>query len=354
MRANIPIPEYNLEEFRDDLKDQGYYACQIKKSLPKYIFKPVPARLLWLPVHLLIIAISSYFIYFSAYWFVQLPLAMLVGHSLAVIFMLGHEIAHGSVVKNKTLIVFLSNVCFASFGLHAKAFIAFHNRKHHHLTQHPYRDPDCFGKQCTKNKMLLKIQKTLPGSKSFISYTFLFWFFSFYTFYNVWFQKRIFVNRREKKISRIYSVLCYCTWIALATYIHPHGLLYFFFVPFITSNFVVLSYLSTNHFLSPLTEEVNDPLVNSLTVDTSRFLRFIHLNFNYHVEHHIFPYVNPTYAPMVAEVLKEKFAKKYNHIKHNAALKLLYQRPKFYYDDVTLINPRTQEKYPTIIFDDFI
>jgi fatty acid desaturase len=355
MRENTTIKGQELQGFRKNLKEQSFYASRLRKELPKYIFKPVPERLLWLLPHYIIIFFCGYCIFKIDYPLLSLFLSILVGHSLAVIFMVGHEVAHGSVIKNKSLIILLSSICFAQFGLYGKAFVSWHNCKHHHHTQHPFRDPDCFGKkQCLKNRYIQRITKWLPGSGSFLSYTFLFWFFSYYTLHIVWFQRNIFVNRREKIESRTYSIASYIVWIFISCYLHPLGLIYFFLIPLVVSNFTLMSYLSTNHFLSPLTEEINDPLANSLTVDTWKIFRILHLNFNYHIEHHVFPYVSAKYAPVISKLLKEKFSAKYNHMSHRKALKLLYQRPKFYYDDVTFINPVTQEKFPTIIIDELI
>lgn len=115
-----------------------------------------------------------------------------------------------------------------------------------------------------------------------------------------------------------------------------------------------MSYIVTNHFLNPLTEDVNDAMVSSLTVDTPAFIRFLHLNFNYHIEHHIFPSVNPTYAPLISKLLSEKYPTKYNHMPHWKALWLIYQRPKFYYDEGTLVHPKSKRKYPTLYLEDLI
>jgi fatty acid desaturase len=354
MNCREKINDFNLRQFKDDLRNQAFYASVLRKELPKKIFKPVPQRLLWLPLHFAIIAACVFYITRINNQMVNPFFAIMIGHSLAVIFFLGHEIAHGCVVKNKTLIIFLSSICFIPFGLYGKAFISWHNRKHHHATQHPFKDPDCFGKHHLRNNCIRQMANCLPGSNTLLSYTFLFWFFSFYTLFIVWFQPNIFINKKEKIGSRVFSIISYLACGFGAIYFYPLGLLYFLVIPMLVANFVVMIYLSTNHFLNPLTKEVNDPLVNSLTVDTWKIFRILHLNINYHAEHHVFPYVSGKYAPMIAKKLKEKFAAKYNHMPHKKALKLLYQRPKFYYDDVTFINPVTQEKFPTIIVDELI
>ena len=91
-----------------------------------------------------------------------------------------------------------------------------------------------------------------------------------------------------------------------------------------------MSYISTNHLLNPLTEEINDPLVNSLTVYSNSFIHWAHLNFGYHVEHHLFPNISPKYAPIIQKKVLEKWPKKYKKMNHFKALKLVYDTPRFY------------------------
>ncbi|MEP6512481.1 MAG: fatty acid desaturase [Parafilimonas sp.] len=324
--------------------------------MPKHIFKPSPQRLIWFFVHSLILILSVYFILTIDSWMLRLLLSIIVGHSFACVFFLGHEIAHGTVVKDKKLIIFFSTICFAPFGLHGKGWVYAHNGKHHLNTQHSVKDPDCFGnKKYRYNKILQRMTKFLPGSGSPLSYLFMFWYFSFYAIYIVWIYKpSIFTNRRDKIESRLFLILVYALWILFSALAMPFGFLYLFLIPLLISNFVVMSYISTNHFLNPLTSEVNDSLVNSLTVKTYKIFNVLHMNFSYHVEHHVFPYVNPKYAPLISRALKEKFPNEYNEMSQAKAIKLLYQRPKFYHDEVTLINPENKQKYPTIILDDII
>lgn len=347
-------PALYIEKYRSELKDQNSYAAELRKLLPAFVFKPVPQRLWWLAVHMVIIITSVVLIHFADDWYFDFVLALLIGHSLGCNFFLGHEIAHGSVLKNKRMIVFFSTLCFFQWGLHGRAWIAWHNRKHHHTTNHPYKDPDCFGKKYTRFKMMVSIQQALPGSRTAISYLFLTWFFSFFAFNIVWFMPRIFTAKRDRIVSRVFSGVVYLLWIPLSIFAEPFGFIYLFLIPVLVSNLVIMSYIATNHFLNPLTEEKNDPLANSLSVQTNKFLDFIHLNFSYHIEHHILPYVNPKYAPIVAEVLRSRYPEKYKMMPHAKALRLLYQRPRFYKDDVTLINLKNGEVHPTIILDEFI
>lgn len=356
MVDNMKAQKFNSKKFRESLNAQQFYVKELRKLLPNTIYKPRPSKLIWLSIHYVFISFLVFQILNSQSWGVNIVLSVLIGHSLGIVGFLGHEINHGAVVRNKKAIALLGSVCFAHWGLHSKAWMNQHNRLHHKNTQDSCKDPDCFGRiQYYKYSRKLKnMELFLPGSGSLLSYTFLFWWFSFHTIYIVWFNPYIFNKSSDKIISQIFMIAVYSCWLGISISLHPFGFLFFFLIPIFISNFLIMSYIVTNHFLNPLTEDVNDPLVNSLTVDTPALIRFLHLNFNYHVEHHLFPSVNPHHAPVISKLLKERYPNKYQHMSHLKAIRLIYQRPKFYYDEGTLIHPKNKRKYPAIFLDDLI
>jgi len=107
---------------------------------------------------------------------------------------------------------------------------------------------------------------------------------------------------------------------------------------------MVMSYIATNHFLNPLTE-CNDPLANSLSVTGPRWLEALHLQFGYHVEHHVFPTMSGRHAPAVRGVLQDLYGDRYLSMPHARALRLLYTRPKVHLTHDTLIDPRTMATF---------
>jgi fatty acid desaturase len=108
-----------------------------------------------------------------------------------------------------------------------------------------------------------------------------------------------------------------------------------------------MSYISTNHNISPLTK-INDPLANSLTVTTNPLNDLVHLNFGYHTEHHIFPRMSGAHTKKVHFELKKMFPETYQHMPKWQALKLLYSTPRIYKNHTTLINPKTLKKFSTL------
>ena len=129
-------------------------------------------------------------------------------------------------------------------------------------------------------------------------------------------------------------------WLALLFVVGSWNFLFLAVVPMLTANAVLMSYIATNHYLNPLTS-TNDPLTNSLSVTGPRWVEALHLQFGYHVEHHVFPTMSAKHARAVREVLVRLYGSRYLSLPHTDALRLLYSRPKLHLAHDTLVNPRT-------------
>ena len=90
-------------------------------------------------------------------------------------------------------------------------------------------------------------------------------------------------------------------WVGVLALVGPWRFLFVYGVPVLVANAMIMSYIATNHFLNPLTE-TNDPLANTLSVTGPRWLERLHLEFGYHVEHHVFPTVSGRHAPAVRDL----------------------------------------------------
>jgi fatty acid desaturase len=101
------------------------------------------------------------------------------------------------------------------------------------------------------------------------------------------------------------------------------------------------------HDTNELTE-VNDPLTNTLSVTAPRWLEWLHLDFGYHVEHHLFPTMSGRHARTVRDVLVRLYGERYLTMPQGRALRLLYGRPKLHATHDTLVNPRTGATYNAI------
>ena len=91
------------------------------------------------------------------------------------------------------------------------------------------------------------------------------------------------------------------------------------------ANVIVMSFILTNHSLSPLIP-VNDPLVSGLSVTSNRFIELITLRFGYHVEHHLFPAMSSRHAHRVRDLLVERWPERYQAMPLTAAIRVMHCR----------------------------
>ena len=116
------------------------YARAVRPHLPAEIFRPEPARLIWLPVHLAVIAaLATFVVGWQPAWYVALACALIAGHSWACLGFLAHEVLHHAVVRNRTVERLVGYCGLLIFCLSPTLWNAWHNQEHHGNTGKPGR-----------------------------------------------------------------------------------------------------------------------------------------------------------------------------------------------------------------------
>ena len=325
---------------------------EFRSQLPREYFAPHTGRLLFLFTTLAlgfgsIFAIAT----LELHWTAKLLLSAVIGYSWAVGGLLGHELMHGAIVRNRSAQDFLGFFCFLPFGISPTFWRHWHNNLHHSFTQKVIMDPDAYPtyRIYKQSKFVQWMYKYTPGSGHKRSYLYFFFWFTFnaqVAQYYFRFRNKVFDKVDHKRVN---------LELALIVLIHLGGLiavgpanwLFVAIIPFFIQNYIPFSYISTNHNLSPLTSD-NDPLVNSLTVTNWAPLEFLHVNFGYHVEHHLLPTVNGIHLKKIHHRLREQFPEKYQFMPKWKAIRALYQTARIYKTNKTLMNPLTGATYPTI------
>ena len=228
---------------------------------------------------------------------------------------------------------------------------AWHNQAHHGHTGKAVVDPDGYGTLgfWRKSAVVRALETIAPGSGYARSGIFLFVWFSVHSLLVLTFHSRR--NDYYARISRraVYmeSGAMLALWVAVFALVGPYAFVFVYVLPLLVANATIMSYIATNHFLNPLTE-TNDPLANTLSVTAPRWLERLHLQFGYHVEHHLFPMVSGRHAPAVRDALVRLYGDRYLSMPHARALRLLYTRPKLHATPDTLIDPRTMRMFATL------
>lgn len=353
----VPTDTQNAEktvEIKVDAptRDIAFYRKKIIPLLPESFHERQPVRALYAVLFILgNIALVTYAVSFVDSWALKLLIGFVIGQFNASMAFISHEMLHGSVLKSRKMQDFVSFFTFSPFLMSPTFWRFWHNKLHHGNTQDVLHDPDCFPNMFIfkRSKVMQTMYKFTPGSRYFRSYFYFLFWFSFQTVFNqayMRFRNNMWKQLDQKRVTVEFSlqVLMLLGYLAL---IGPANWFFLAVIPLFAQNYTLMSYISTNHNLSPLTKE-NDSLENSLTVTSHPLLEKFHFNFGYHIEHHIFPTMSGAFTKEVHLKLKENFPDTYKCMPKHVALKKLYATSRVYKNAKTLVHPYTLQTFETL------
>jgi fatty acid desaturase len=317
---------------------------RIRAELPTDTFERQPQRALWfVPLAASAVGAIATILVVRPAWYLALPLGLLAGQCFAAMGFLAHEVLHGSIVASPRLQTFLGYLGFAPMLVSPTLWRTWHNQVHHGKTNAGNADPDGFGtvSRYEKAPSTRFVARLAPGSRHWSSWFFFSYWFTFHGQIVLWIQSRYLRSfaRLDRRRAVVDSLVSLALWVAVAVLAGPFLSIFAVLVPIVVTNALVMTYIATNHFMRPLTTEVNDPLENSMSVTTLRIVDRLHFNFSHHVEHHLFPKMSAKHAPRVRAWLQEHEAQRYVSPAHWRAVAYLYRTPRVYLDATTLVDP---------------
>lgn len=326
-------------------------AEKLRAELPKEAFRPQPLRA-WLAVPLVAVIVSCLYLLLTdrLAWYWALPVSLILGNTYGTLGFLAHETLHGAVTKKRWVQNVIGYLAFAPYSFTPTLWRVWHNQVHHVHTNEPDIDPDSYGTLTRFQKVpLAKFQfKTGVGSGNFLTVFFFFYRFTYHAQIVLWviskkYAKLFHALPRKRAIAE--SVFLFAFWIGLAVWAGPKGALFGVVIPIAVGNFILMSYIATNHFLRPLVD-VDEPVDNSMSVTVPRIVDLLHLNFSHHVEHHYFPTMSARFAPLVRKAILKHAPDRYLAPPHWKAILWLYKTPRVYKDAQTLIDPYKHREVP--------
>jgi fatty acid desaturase len=332
----------------------SHYVRAIKPLMPPAAFAPARSRLLWLPVHAAFVAAAIVAVARGVVPWPLLPLASIaLGISFAGTTFLGHETAHGGVVKGRRWKHAITWVCFLPFTLSPRLWMVWHNREHHAHTNDPALDPDMYpvlpAYQRSRTVRIVTDRFALGARRWTGVLSLLFGFTGQSTHMLLDAHRRGWMARRAHRAALAETLAGVALWATVGWLVGPLAFVFVFVLPLVVANWIVMAFILTNHGLSPLTGAVNDPLVNSLSVTVPRVCDWLSLGFGHHVEHHLFPAMSTRHAPLVRDLLVRGWPGRYQSMPLGAALLALHRTARVYRDAVTLTDPRSGAEWPTLL-----
>ncbi|OIJ21393.1 acyl-CoA desaturase [Anaerobacillus alkalidiazotrophicus] len=333
----------------NDLKTFGWYAARISPELPKEAFKPVPTRLFGGIAYLITVITGMLLIsQIQLPIIVNLFISIIIGFSFSAMGFLGHEILHGTVIRNPRIRNLLGAIFFWPLCTGPRLWRKWHNMEHHVHTQDETKDPDAWpsANKFSKNWIVRLVYKLPLQVRSIFGFLYLAISFSIHSI-NMFFLYFKEFNMKNRSAVFIQLVLPWMFWIGLLFIIGPVAWFFAYLLPLFIANSIVMGYISTNHRLNPLVD-VNDPLANCLTVTVPKWVDVLHFNFSYHTEHHLFPAMNPKYYPLVKDLILQKWPERYHQMPFARALLTLYKTPRVYHEKNELLDPHDKKVYSTL------
>lgn len=337
-----------------ELRPIAAYVRAVRPHLPDAAFEPAPSRLLWLPVHVAIITALAWALATrqlpGALW----PVASLViGVAMAFVALLGHEVLHGSVVRGRIAIRLFGWICMLPFMVSPTLWTNWHNRVHHTHAMHPGLDPDLYPTLAEYRRdpaMRVMADYFGLGGRRLRSVISLIIGFTGQSQQMLWeAKKHAILTAPQQRRALVEFALGVLFWLVVARLVGGVAFVFVYAIPLVVANATVMMFILTNHSLSPLTPDVNDPLVNSLSVTLPRPLEWLSLDFGFHVEHHLFPAMNARHARLVRDQLRAQFPHHYQSMPLPRAVRQLYRTGRVYLDHTTLTDPRTGATHPAIL-----
>jgi fatty acid desaturase len=331
---------------------QAKYVREIKPTLPAAAFKPAHSRVLWIPVHLAVIVTAMMAIARGwVPWPVVPVMSLVIGISFACLTFVAHEAMHGGVVRSKRAKYAIAWLGFLHFGLSPRLWAAWHDRVHHANANMP-DDPDMYptlAEYRASSRIRFFVDAFSLGCRRWRGGLSLVLGFTVQSAHQlIASERRGFLTQRQRRLAIAESMLAIAIWGTLAVVVGFVPFWFMFVMPHVVANIVVMSFILTNHALSPKVA-INDPLITGLSVTVPSWLEWLTLRFGYHVEHHIFPAMSSRHAHLVRAQLRARWPERYQAMPLGKALVELHRTARIYKDDTTLVDPKTGEEFPTLM-----
>ena len=328
------------------------YVAELRSGLPADAFKPSRSRLGFIPAHLAVIAVSTLAIASGwVPWPVVPLLSLVIGACFACLTFVAHEALHGGIVRDKRARHVVGWIGFLPFVVSPRLWIAWHDRVHHANANLP-DDPDMYPsleKYNADKQIRLFVDWFSLGCGRWRGGLSLILGFTVQSAHQlIAATDKGFLSARERGFAIAETMVGVAVWATLAVLVGFVPFLFVFVLPLVVANIVIMSFILTNHSLSPLTS-INDPLVSGLSVTSSWLVEWLTLRFGFHVEHHLFPAMSSRHAKSVRTLVQARWPERYQSMPLIKAMGQLHRTARVYKDAVTLIDPRTGAEFPAIM-----
>jgi fatty acid desaturase len=332
------------------------YIKKLRPLLPAEAFEPDASKLVVLFINLGILmigwGIAAHLDHLPIYYlWLYLPLALIMGNSIITLLFSTHDLMHGSVIKKSRWSYIISFLGLSMLFMPPTQWKTLHNLVHHNHTNaltdpdrsYLYQQPNTWGKRIQNlfvpssevNPFWLTVG--MAGSWAVHDFRNLTSVLLFNRPSVDYVPSAFTVSQKDRLIIAFELLGIMAIHLSILAYLSfaPLKIAFVYLLPIAIGHAGSMFYIYTNHFLCRMTS-VNDPLMNTLSLRVPKLVDWLHLNFSYHTEHHIFPSLNSDYYPLVQELIQTHYPERMNLLDAGEAWHLLMTTPRYYQDEVNL------------------
>lgn len=326
-------------------RPQGYYIKELKHFISKDAFKPATYKLKPMFLHVILIFTWITLIIVFDNTVAMILLSLLIGISIACLFLYSHELSHGTIIKNRPYLYIAQNFFWAFSGIPPTVWKRVHNMSHHNH-MNTYNDPDrktFKSEQGILNNLynlfiypnkVLRYSFTVGSAMMFYSTKHI-----IAVFYNeskpaiVTFRPNYSAEEKRLVLLELSYILTF--WIVIMYLIGFPYAIWVALISWYTYSSLVILFIITQHHRDPVFIDIADPLLTTTSVILPSWLDEILDWHSFHVEHHIFPGINFDYYAEISSEIEKRFPEKYERIPLLQAVKEAFAQ------DVLLDDPLT-------------
>jgi fatty acid desaturase len=291
---------------------QAEYAKKLRPLLPNEAFLPDPNKLTILIINVLILllgwGIASYLDRWSvSLLWLYLPLALVMGNSVMVLLFSSHELMHNGVIRNPRLIYAFGFLGMTMLGMPPTFWKAVHNREHHNKTN-SMDDPDRNYLSSQDDSWGKWIQDKFVPSAEVNSLGLMLGMTSAWAVHNFrnltsvllfndksvdYVPAAFTISSKERRQIAAEWLGIFAIHGSILAYLqfNPLKIVLAYILPIAVGYAGAMFYIYTNHMICEMTD-INDPLINSVSLRVPKIFDLLHLNFSHHTEHHICSGIN--------------------------------------------------------------
>ena len=325
-----------------------HYARHLRTLLPDEAFKRSPGKLAHLLVNSIVWAASIALIARSSDPLVCGLCVLLSGTCFAAIVLQAHHLSHDVVLGRGPLLASIEMYAWGLAFFPRTMWRKLHNGLHHARVA-TQADPDrrftaAEVTPATRAYSLLFYPSGEASRFNILIYVGAVYFaylcaHIFYALFGPWLGKP-----RTLAAVPTYSIgdrLSIAVELLVASIVHlalfelagSDGLNYLLGVvaPALIASSIVMHYIFTQHALASMTS-IDDPLLNSTSLQVPRVVDWWHHHASHHVEHHIFPKMSTEHYPRVRALLERHYSERFRAIPVREALSRLWTLEPFVTD----------------------